>query len=102
MHPNSKTAIKCLLILILTVFLYSNLAFAQDNPHFQPDPAAMAVDLVLIRPLGFGALIVGSVLFVVSSPFSALGGNIDEAYAVLIEKPAVYTFERPLGHFDDD
>jgi len=39
-------------------------------------------------------------IFVVSVPFSALGGNSQEAWNSLVVSPADYTFKRPLGHFD--
>lgn len=58
---------------------------------------AMAVDLVLLRPLGLAATVLGGVLYVVSLPFSAAGGNADEARQKLVEEPAGYTFQRPLG-----
>jgi hypothetical protein len=58
---------------------------------------AMAVDLLLLRPLGLAATVIGGVLFVVSLPFSAAGGNADEARQKLVEAPAGYTFQRPLG-----
>jgi hypothetical protein len=58
---------------------------------------AMAVDLVLLRPLGLAATVLGGVLYVVSLPFSAAGGNADEARQKLLEEPAGYTFQRPLG-----
>ncbi|MEZ5566317.1 MAG: hypothetical protein R3F24_12825 [Gammaproteobacteria bacterium] len=57
----------------------------------------MVVDAAIARPLGLGATVVGSVLWVVTLPFSALGGNIDEATNELVKKPARYTFMRPLG-----
>jgi len=58
---------------------------------------AMAVDLVLLRPLGLAATVLGGVLYVVSLPFSAAGGNADEVRQKLVEEPAGYTFQRPLG-----
>ena len=43
----------------------------------------------------------GALVFLVSWPFSALGGNSDEAWQTLVVSPATYTFKRPLGEFDD-
>ena len=59
----------------------------------------MAADLVFLRPAGILALTLGSLAFVVSVPFSALGGNTKEAYEEMVKKPALYTFKRPLGDF---
>ena len=67
---------------------------------YQISSASMAGDAVLIRPLGFVSLTLGFGLFVVSSPFSALGGNIGDAWGTLVAKPAKFTFVRPLGKFD--
>lgn len=57
----------------------------------------MAADALIVRPLGIVATVVGSVLFVVSLPFSALGGNINEVGQRLVVDPAVFTFKRPVG-----
>jgi hypothetical protein len=40
---------------------------------------------------------VGVTAFVVSLPFTALGGNMDEAADQLVMRPVKYTFVRPLG-----
>ena len=41
--------------------------------------------------------VVGLATFIVTLPFSALGGNIGEAGNTLVVEPAKYTFVRPLG-----
>ena len=66
----------------------------------QISAGAMAGDAVLARPLGLASLVIGFGLFVISSPFSALGGNIGDAWGTLVAKPAKFTFVRPLGEFD--
>lgn len=57
----------------------------------------MAADLLVIRPMGIVATTVGSILYVVSLPFSLAGGNQPEAYEKMVLEPARYTFTRPLG-----
>jgi len=59
----------------------------------------MAADVVFLRPAGLIATALGACVFIVSSPFSILGKNIEEAYVDLVKKPAMYTFKRPLGDF---
>jgi hypothetical protein len=61
---------------------------------------AMAVDAIAVRPLGLVATLLGTGIFVVSLPFSALGGNVDEAAQSLVVAPARFTFKRPLGEYD--
>jgi hypothetical protein len=58
---------------------------------------AMAADLVLLRPLGFAATAIGTVLFAASLPFSAMGGNAKGAFDTLVGEPGAFTFARPLG-----
>ncbi len=57
----------------------------------------MTADLVLARPLLLVTTAVGTVIFIVSSPFSALGGNINQAADKLVLEPAKATFVRCLG-----
>lgn len=64
-------------------------------------PEAMIVDIVAARPIGLVATITGTVVFVVSLPFSALGGNTGEAWDSLVVSPAKYTFRRPLGEYEE-
>ena len=76
-------------------------AVAADNLNDPKAPSgeAMAADAVVVRPLGIVSLVAGFGLFVVSSPFSALGGNAGDAWRAMVVKPAKFTFKRPLGEF---
>ncbi|WP_319521580.1 hypothetical protein [uncultured Desulfosarcina sp.] len=59
----------------------------------------MATDGLIVRPLGLCATVIGGAIFVVSLPFSALGGNTKPAYDHLLADPFKFTFSRPLGDF---
>ena len=59
----------------------------------------MAGDALVVRPLGIAATVIGGVIFVVSLPFSAIGGNTKAAYDYLLADPFKFTFNRPLGEF---
>lgn len=72
----------------------------RGDTDYQISAAAMAGDAVVGRPLGLASMVLGFGLFVVSSPFSALGGNFGEAWRILVVKPAKFTFTRPLGEID--
>jgi len=41
----------------------------------------------------------GCAVFIVSLPFSLLGGNTKQASQKLVKDPASFTFVRPLGEF---
>lgn len=101
-----KILVSCLFAIALILSPLSALAAkntiqAQLNSNKEPpDPVVMIVDLVVVRPLGFIGLFGGSAFFIVSLPFSALGGNTDDAWESLVVSPAEFTFTRPLGVFD--
>jgi hypothetical protein len=59
----------------------------------------MAGDALVVRPLGICATVIGGAIFVISLPFSALGGNTKPAYDYLVADPFNFTFNRPLGDF---
>lgn len=77
---------------------------AQDNVSGDPTytveapPAyAMIGDLVVARPFLIAATAVGTAAFIVSLPFSALGGNVGEAAEAMVASPAREAFARCLG-----
>lgn len=77
-------------------------ATAQAQDYFEakePGGGAMMYDTVVVRPIGIVATAVGSVFWLVSLPFSALGDNTEMATKKLVKEPAAYTFKRPLGEF---
>jgi len=73
------------------------MALADSYIDQRPGFGAMVVDGVLVRPLGLGATVLGAAAWVVTLPFSALGGNAGEAAQKLVVEPARFTFTRPLG-----
>ncbi len=105
MPSYKKILTVCLLAAALTLNPLATFASQKDTSSKRkippPDPGTMLADLVLARPLGLVATVAGSVIFIVSVPFSAVGGNTDEAFDSLVVTPAEYTFGRPLGRFED-
>jgi len=61
----------------------------------------MIADLLLLRPLGIVATVMGTAFFIVSLPFSVPGGNTKAAFQKLVTDPAKFTFDRPLGEVED-
>ncbi|NTV96848.1 MAG: hypothetical protein HGA75_15780 [Thiobacillus sp.] len=60
----------------------------------------MLVDLVVLRPLGFATTVVGGALFVLGLPFTLPSGTVAESACELVQRPAAYTFARPLGDLE--
>ncbi len=57
----------------------------------------MVADALVARPIGVALTVLGGAAFVVSLPFSALGGNVKQSAEALVLGPARETFERCLG-----
>lgn len=75
-------------------------ARAQDRLGWEePSYGEMAVDGFVVRPVGLVSTVLGTGAFVLTLPFSALGGNVGEAARELVVRPARFTFTRPLGDF---
>lgn len=72
------------------------ISFAADEID-EPSPLAMAGDAIIARPLGVAFTAVGTVLYLVTLPFSAAGGNAGKAGKALVVDPFVATFIRCLG-----
>lgn len=72
-------------------------AMAEEQLPAERRGGDMAFDLVLARPIGLLSIIGGSVLFVVSLPFTIPSGSMDAAAVEFVKQPIDYTFKRPLG-----
>lgn len=87
-----------------TVMVAALAAVAAVQPVFADEPLPadraggdMTMDLLVARPIGLLGVVVGSVAFVVSLPFTIPSGSVDAAAEELVKKPVRYTFKRPLG-----
>ena len=101
MPANNKLRRKLLPgVLAGLLFVLSASSVAQVDSTVSGDKATdMVVDVVVMRPLGLAATIVGTVLTVVALPFTIPSGSVEASARELIVKPAEYTFQRPLGDF---
>ena len=103
-----------LLLVVLLTTLPGSAGLAQDaspDPHplaaEAPDPDAfrpsdvgrVALDVLLLRPLGVAASAAGLAAFVVSVPFVAASSGIRTSWEAFVLGPTEYTFSRPIGEF---
>ncbi len=65
-----------------------------------PHGGDMFGDLFIVRPATAGVTVLGTAIWIVSLPFTLVGGNAGEAGKTLIVEPFSYTFSRPLGHME--
>ncbi len=63
----------------------------------KPSAVAMTGDLLVARPVMLGITVVGTAIWLVSLPFSLMGGNSMQAADTLVVQPAYSTFVRCLG-----
>ena len=92
---------------LLTYFLafslaLSNVMFSANVAAYEvatqePTGGTMLADAFMVRPFMLVGTILGTATFIVTLPFSLLGGNSKEAAKSLVMDPAMYTFVRPLG-----
>ena len=70
----------------------------QESLEGKPSAGAMAFDLLIVRPVGLVATVLGTGLFVLQLPLSMIQGVPpgDPAQKLVVE-PAAFTFTRPLG-----
>ena len=100
MYKIAKKTLIIMMIAAMMIMPLATTAFAEEYFEAEdPSGGEMMFDLAVVRPVGIIATAVGCVFFVVSSPFSALGGNIGAAGEMLVKDPAAFTFKRPLGAF---
>ena len=100
MYMIFKKSIVLFTIAALLIIPLGSEVLAQEQIRKEtPDAGAMVADFVILRPVGIVGLITGFTVFVLSSPFSALGGNIGTAWDQMVAAPAKYAFDRPLGDF---
>ncbi|MBV4488711.1 multidrug transporter [Pseudomonas sp. SWRI153] len=96
---------KVLQVFFVTLLLCFSLAVhASENgsgdPRYtiqNPPAYAMLGDLLIARPLLVVATVIGAGAFVVSLPFTALGGGVGDAGQALVVDPAKAAFVRCLG-----
>lgn len=67
------------------------------NENNRPSALAMVGDAVIVRPVMTVATVFGAALFTITLPFTALGGNENEAADTLVKTPARTAFLRCLG-----
>ncbi|MEK6791231.1 MAG: hypothetical protein AABY45_05965 [Deltaproteobacteria bacterium] len=94
-----KKWLAIVLILALMVTAAPVSSFAQAD---RPEPSAMEItfDVLVIRPLGISATIVGTGLFIVSLPFALPTGSVGLSARKLVADPFAFTFLRPVGYYE--
>jgi hypothetical protein len=92
-------AIGLLMLAVLTLPLASAALAQEYYEAEETGGGAMIYDLIIVRPISAVGTLASTAAYVLSLPFSALGGNSDQAAEKLVKEPFEFTFQRPLGEF---
>jgi len=82
----------CFLVLSVNSFV-----LAKDNSSGCPSMGAVAMDILVHRPLGLCGTVLGASAYAISLPVTAHFKKKEEAKKILVTEPYDYTFKRPLG-----
>jgi hypothetical protein len=96
-----KKAFSMFLVISLVMLNLYAVGWAEDGKT-QYDPVAdewNMMDLLVARPLGVVAGIIGTGVFILSLPFTIPTGSVDEAAQMFVVKPLNFSFIR---EFPDD
>jgi hypothetical protein len=83
----------------LSLLLAPAVALAEADAAEAAPVAAVAFDLLILRPAGLVRFVLGSAIASVAIPFALVSGQTDEVVEQLIGEPGAYTFQRKLGDF---
>ena len=100
MRSLNRKLISYFLILMLAMsnMTYASNAYAREaSLNQEPSAGAMFMDGVFARIPMTVVTVFGAVLFVVTLPFSATGGNVGQAADKLVVEPFESAWRRPLG-----
>jgi hypothetical protein len=102
-----RTKMQKLIAISLTVVLLAlacgSAAFAgsteesMPNRQSQTEDIPVILDVLILRPVGLVACVVGLAAAVIALPFAIPSGSMDHVSQDLIQEPFYYTFKRPLG-----
>lgn len=78
---------------------FASAAGEAQRASAKPSAAAIAADLIVLRPIGLIGTVLGTCGFVVTLPVTIPLKKVDSIGQDLVIAPFHYTFERPLGKF---
>jgi len=97
-----KFSLLLLTLLLVTGSLYST-GWAEDDKWVRSDPVGQewsAADLIVARPIGVVAGILGTAVFIASLPFTIPTGGVGDAANMFIVQPFQFSFTREFPDED--
>ena len=91
-----KKSLVMLLTLILVCATLSLEGWAQSSRTSTTEDELNLLDLLIARPAGIGAGIVGTGIFIVTLPFTIPTKSVNKASKMFISAPFHFSFSRPF------
>ena len=97
-----KSSKSLLIIMMITTIIIVPLGHSADPEEKLGEPSSFDyfIDIIVWRPVGFGATVLGTWLFVITLPFSLATKTVPKTQEKLVEAPYNFTFKRPWGEVD--
>jgi hypothetical protein len=103
MHKIVKHSIVLLIALsVVFVPLVSQVWAQAEVDNREPSAGSMTYDLIVMRPLGAAATVLGAGVWVVALPFTAISQTVPQASQKLVKDPFHFTMTRPLGTWSNE
>lgn len=95
-------ALKRTVAFLLAAVMLSLAALPAGAATMEEEPSSTAIvfDVLITRPLGIVATVVGAAVFIVGLPFTIPTRSVGITAEKLVAEPLKFTFRRPVGEMD--
>jgi hypothetical protein len=95
-----KRTVSALLAALVLFFAVTPAHAASTMEKEEPSSSEIIFDVLIGRPLGIVATVLGTAVFIVGLPFTIPARSVGVTADKLIADPFKYTFARPVGDID--
>jgi hypothetical protein len=81
----------------MTLYAQTDMGYPVGNEKEPASGEAMIADVLIVRPISLVALVLGTGIAIVATPFALASGTTREVYGRLVEDPFDHMMLRPLG-----
>ena len=89
----------CAVTLLSVTLMAAPMAAEDGGRSSSGRVGAIMFDVIVLRPLGFVQMVVGTGFFAIAGPMSLPSGNVEDAWDTFVGNPYEDVFENPLGRF---
>ncbi len=81
----------------MTLYAETDMGYQVGNEREPASGEAMIADVLVVRPVTLVALVLGTGISIVATPFALISGTTREVYGRLVAEPFDFMVNRPLG-----